>query len=77
MDAWPAFAAVCNAVFLFASVSLTRAPANIKLRTNISFPEIAARCKGGVCVTSWTLEFTSTYKMKIILLYVYFLWLVY
>lgn len=50
--AWPALAAACNAVFLFASVSLTRAPAKIKLLTNISFPEIAARCKGGVCVTS-------------------------
>lgn len=50
--ACPAFATACNAVFLFASVSLTRAPAKIKLRTNISFPDIAARCKGGVCVTS-------------------------
>lgn len=63
--ACPALAATCSAVFLFASVSLTRAPARIKLRTNISFPDMAARCRGGVCVTSCILEFTSTWKETI------------
>jgi len=60
--ACPALAATCNAVFLFASVSSMRAPAKSNIRTSISFPDTAARCRAGVCVTSRILEFTFTWK---------------